>query len=242
MPIRTVIFDLGDVLMPLNKEKMYTSFQSLGVKNAKELFEKKECQELYTKLEQDLDTSLFRSRLRELLCLTPGITDQQIDEAWSAMLEDIPEERLEYIQYLKEQGYKILLLSNSNEIHHANIQHRYGLVFGQLFTTQYYSHILKLAKPSVDVFKHVMDKEELIAEEILFLDDKESNVDGALNTGMRSAQFTVHDPSIRIGTILNSINKRMSPEYKQNISLSVFQAPVLATSHEDDTALVNTIL
>lgn len=225
MPIKTVIFDLGDVLMPLNKEKMYAEFESLGVINVKELFETKEFQDLYVKLEQNLDTALFRTRLRELFHLSPKITDQQIDKSWSAMLEDIPKVRLQYIQSLRQQGYKVLLLSNSNEIHHTDIQRRYGVIFGQLFNTQYYSHIVKLAKPDAEVYKYVTAKEEIMAEETLLLDDKPTNGDGARSAGLWAAQFTVHQSMKGIDLILSSINKRMSPQDKHHIPLSVFRAP-----------------
>lgn len=239
MFIKAIIFDLGDVLMPVNREKTYTALRALGITNPKELFEAKEFQALYVQFEHNLDTASFRMGFRKHFCLSPSITDQQIDDAWCAMLEDIPAERLNDIQHLKEQGYKIFLLSNSNEIHHANIQHRYSQIFSKLFDTQYYSHLLNLAKPDAAIFDHVITKEKIAAQETLFVDDKISNVEGAKQANIWAIQFTIAQSVKEIMQTVNSINQQLNPQDKQNISLSVFQPPIKSTNDSENTSSLN---
>jgi FMN phosphatase YigB (HAD superfamily) len=205
MRIKTIIFDLGNVLMPLNMEKTYKAFDLLGVKDAKTLFESKTLQELYVRYEHNMKTAEFRTQLREKLSLTKSITDHQIDAAWVAMLDDIPEGRLDYILGLRKQGYNVILLSNSNEIHHANIQKRYGKIFGELFNTQHYSHLLNMTKPNEDIFLYVVNEKD--AGEFFFLDDKATNIAGAKKTGIQAMQFTVHQSFLLVDDMLTRINR-----------------------------------
>lgn len=223
MPINTIIFDLGDVLMPLNKKRMYDKFKELGVHAIEELFLSKGFQELYTELEKNLGADKFRARLRELFHLGDGISNEQINEAWSAMLDDIPQKRLDYLRELKKRGYKLLLLSNSNEIHYDNIQSRYGDVFAELFDTQYYSHKLELAKPDVEVFKHVIREQGQDAGEFFFLDDKQDNIEGAKKAGIRAMQHTVYESETLIRLDLRRINAQMHPLNTPISPLFIFQ-------------------
>ena len=104
---------------------------------------------------------------------------------------------------LKRQGHQLFLLSNSNEIHRDYIQSLYCKQFIELFNEQFYSYEIKLAKPDIKVFEHIVLKHKLKADECLFLDDNDKNIRAAITAGMSAIQFTVHDSIARIETILN---------------------------------------
>jgi putative hydrolase of the HAD superfamily len=56
----------------------------------------------------------------------------------------------------------------------------------RLFDRQFLSYELGLAKPDREIFERVVDDLDVSAEEILFLDDNQINVDGARSVGMRA--------------------------------------------------------
>ena len=56
-----------------------------------------------------------------------------------------------------------------------------------LFDRDYLSYVLDMVKPDADIYDHVIADLGLPASEILFIDDNQINVDGALARGMQAA-------------------------------------------------------
>jgi hypothetical protein len=117
-----------------------------------------------------------------------NFTDQEIDGAWNALLFDIPAERIKVIEEVKK-NYKILLLSNSNEIHYdlyvRDLQLRFGYrEFDELFDKAYFSFDLHLAKPDPDIYEFVMYQHKLKPEETLLIDDRTDNIE-AMKVGVK---------------------------------------------------------
>jgi len=135
-----------------------------------------------------LTPEVFRNKLREFTGITA--TDQQIDDAWNALLFDIPAERIRVLEQVKEH-YKILLFSNSNEIHYdlyvRDLQLRFGYMeFDQLFDKAYFSFDLHLSKPDVEGYEYIMYQNKLVPEETLFIDDLEANILAAKSLGWKT--------------------------------------------------------
>ena len=77
------------------------------------------------------------------------------------------------------------VLSNTNELHWTE-QTDHEIVQG-LFDRDYLSYVLDMVKPDADIYDHVIADLGLPASEILFIDDNQINVDGALARGMQAA-------------------------------------------------------
>lgn len=77
------------------------------------------------------------------------------------------------------------ILSNTNEFHWGSQPHHE--IVESLFDREYLSCRIGLVKPDAAIYEYVIDDLELAPEQILFLDDNQINVDGALAVGMRSA-------------------------------------------------------
>jgi HAD superfamily hydrolase (TIGR01509 family) len=60
-----------------------------------------------------------------------------------------------------------------------------------LFIAAYYSYKLGLRKPSKEIFKAVIQKENLNPAETLFIDDSLANIEAARSTGLQA----IHLPS-----------------------------------------------
>lgn len=190
--IRNIIFDFGGVILDIDPQQTINTLKNQGVKNV-EVFSTPEFQEqVMNKFERGILTpELFREKVR--FFLDSKMSDQHIDDAWNALLLDIPKERIAVLEQVK-QNYNTFLLSNSNEIHYdvyvRDLQLRFGYrEFDQLFHKAYFSFDLHLSKPNPEIFEFVMNQHKMIAEETLFIDDTLEHIEAARKLGMRCYQL-----------------------------------------------------
>jgi len=188
MEIKNIIFDFGGVIIDIDEQLTIDEFARLGFADTSKV-SGKEFFELIRKFEKGIFTpDIFRNKLRDFLDISA--TDQEIDDAWNALLFDIPAERLEIIEQLKK-NYNIFLLSNSNEIHYdlyvRDLQLRFGYnQFADLFHKAYFSFDLHMRKPELDIYEFVIYQEDLKPEETLFIDDRIENIESASKLGIQT--------------------------------------------------------
>ncbi len=189
MKIENIIFDFGGVVLDIEPELTVKEFAKLGFTDFNKIETPAFTQEIIQKFEKGIYTpEVFRNKLRSFLNVKA--TDQQIDEAWNALLFDIPRERIEVIEEVKKK-YPIYLLSNSNEIHYdlyvRDLQLRFGYQeFDALFNKAYFSFDLHLIKPDPDIYEFVMYQHNLKPQTTLFIDDKEENIETAKALGFKT--------------------------------------------------------
>jgi putative hydrolase of the HAD superfamily len=187
--IRNIIFDLGGVIINLDYWITINHLSSLGLKDA---------DRIYSQVHQlpwfdQFDTGGISADefIRELLkMLDPGVSRQQVIDAWNSMLLDFPKERADLLLGLKKH-YRTFLLSNTNELHLNYylplIQEWYGSKgIHQFFEKEYYSHIIRIRKPDVSVFQLIINENGLNPAETLFIDDTYQHVEGARNSGINA--------------------------------------------------------
>jgi putative hydrolase of the HAD superfamily len=121
--------------------------------------------------------------------LVPGISHQQVDDAWNALLLDLPVKRVEMLKLLKPH-YRLFLLSNSNQIHYdcymGRFEKEYGYSMELLFEKLWFSFQLGLLKPDPEIFRYVLNEAGLIPEETLFIDDTLVHVEAARSVGINA--------------------------------------------------------
>jgi len=103
----------------------------------------------------------------------PGTTKQQLIDAWMAMLDELPVERLAFIDELRAKGHKIYLLSNGNDLHFHFINDTYGLE--SHFDAMFLSQEMHVAKPEQAIFQAVQQTIDPRDAEVVFVDDLEAN-------------------------------------------------------------------
>lgn len=186
--IKNIIFDLGGVILNINLELTEQAFARLGVHNFHDFYTMQKSVPLFDRLETGKISPLeFFNELRDTTGLS--LTDEEIVQAWNALLLDFPKERIQWLEQIRNQ-YKIYLLSNTNQIHYnafiKTFKDEFNEDFNNLFITAYYSHHLGLRKPSVEIFETVLNKEQLIPAETLFIDDTRPNIDAAASVGLQT--------------------------------------------------------
>lgn len=181
--IKTIIFDFGDVFINLDKVATSKNFLKLGVS---ENF-KSEMHSTLLDYERGLiTTKKFLVNFNEKF---PKIPSQKIIDAWNSMILDFPEHRLEFIENLAlKNKYKLLLLSNTNDLHMQQVIKNMGRVrfsrFKNCFDKFYLSQHIHLTKPANSIYEFVLHSNNLQADECLFIDDLKENTEAALKMGI----------------------------------------------------------
>lgn len=187
--IKNIIFDLGGVILDLDFDDSVNAFRKIGLKES--IFDGKLTfsDKIFYKLQTGLVTpEQFRDRIRIILDNSDA-ADQEIDDAWCAMLDGIPFSRVEKILELRK-NYKVYLFSNTNKIHIDRLEQEFlennGFPFANVFDEVYYSQDIHKAKPEIKSFMKVIKLSGVNSEETLFIDDIEENIEGARKTGLKT--------------------------------------------------------
>ena len=174
--IRNIIFDLGNVLLDLDFDRVNASFQNLLGVDFSHLVGSETTKNIF--LQFEVGNYSEESFINALQRLTSKVPDgRKMIDAWNSLLVGIPFQRLEMLDALKEKGYQLYLLSNTNSLHiqwlNRYLKKTYGIEdFNQrFFVKSYYSYLIKMRKPDHEIFEFVLASAFIKAEETLFIDD-----------------------------------------------------------------------
>lgn len=187
--IKNIIFDLGGVILRLNDvSEPVRRFEELGVRDASELLGVYGQKGIFLELEKgEIGAQEFLDRLSKLT--GRPVSYAEAEYAWMGYLKDVPMERLENLRKLRE-SYKLFLLSNLNPFFGGWVKSKHfsgdGHSICDYMDNDYYSYELHDYKPAPSIYQKVLDAENLIAEECIFVDDSPRNVEGAASLGMRT--------------------------------------------------------
>ena len=174
--INTIIFDFGNVFVNLDIEAAH--------KHALETFQIESLSEemlgFNSFYEQGLiSTDEFLEFYSENF---PKLSKEALIDIWNFMLKDFPESRLDFLKAIQQSSkYKLILLSNTNALHINYIKDHVSFYeeFKNCFDAFYLSHEINLVKPNQDIFEFILNKNKLKAEECLFIDDNQDNINTA---------------------------------------------------------------
>ena len=179
--IKNIIFDFGDIFINLDKQGTYKAMAALGVTKITE-----EMMQVYHQYEKGLMTTenfikFFHDKF--------NIPKDDLVKAWNAVLLDFPQQRLDFLQELaKSKKYRLFLLSNTNDLHIKWVQNSLGdkfyNEFKNCFEQFYLSHEINFRKPDSEIYQFVLNENNLIADETLFVDDLKENTDSAKKLGI----------------------------------------------------------
>ena len=93
----------------------------------------------------------------------------------------------EFIKKLKDEGYKLFLLTNITEDSYNYIDSIINI--NNIFDGGIYSYQEHLIKPNHEIYDLIINRFNLNKEETLFFDDKEKNVIAANESGIKSFIF-----------------------------------------------------
>ncbi len=203
---KAIIFDLGNVLLPIDLSLTYEAFSLYSSLSSSEIASSILEHQLWVPYESGQQTDLeFRDYLRSHLDLT--ISDADFDHAFSALLLDFHDGVYEWIASLKSQ-FHLILLSNTSSIHAERFTKVSLGAEGQnlfsLFNHVYYSFEMGLVKPDLAIYQQVLSEQGFSAEEVLFFDDNVTNINSAKSMGIQSYLIDPSRSFIQIQEILDT--------------------------------------
>lgn len=191
MSITTIVFDMGGVVFTLDHRQAIRRFVEIGVSNAPEYINPYHQEGIFGELEQGLITT---EEFRERLSAACGkeLTLDECAYAWKGFIADVPPAPLDTIRRLREQGYRTLLLSNTNAFitawgRSSEFDGR-GRSMYHYFDELYFSCEVRIMKPDPAIFLHMLEKEGLTPSECIFVDDSAANVATARTLGFTTLQ------------------------------------------------------
>lgn len=187
--IKNVIFDLGGVIINLDAQKTIHTFNRLTDRPFEKWYSQNNQSDLFDSFDKGLisENDFFNSLKKEL---NYKGENELLLQAWNAMLLDVPQKRLDVLITMKH-NYNTFLLSNTCEPHikafEYNLHKEYGIKnFNDYFDKVYYSCRIGMRKPDSEIFNFVLEENNLVASETIFIDDSPQHVIGAGNCGINA--------------------------------------------------------
>ena len=188
--IKNLLIDFGGVLIDLQKDVCIRNFHALGVTGLEPLLE--DCHQKGFLMDFELGNlskEAFCDQMRTLGNVPSTTTNEDITEAWNSFLIGIPRYKLQQLLDLRKD-YRMILLSNTNEIHWAwTLQHDFsweGHTLFDFFDEAYLSFVRHKAKPAADIFQDIINETQIIPTETLFIDDSPANCHTAETFGIKT--------------------------------------------------------
>lgn len=187
--IKNIIFDLGGVIMTLDPQQAVERFRELGVADAAERLDSYTQAGIFGDMEEGkISAEEFRRELGKLAGRELSFDDCKY--AWTGYVKEVPKRNLRLLLKLREQGYRLILLSNTNPYMMSWAMSGEfdgeGHPLSDYFDSCYLSYEVKAMKPSETFFRHVIAHEAILPEESLFLDDGPRNVEMAAKLGIKT--------------------------------------------------------
>lgn len=184
--IKNIVFDLGGVVIDLDREAAVAALSELGLRQADAMLGLYRQEEPFLGLETGRVTAAgFFDRLRPLC---GGASDSEIADAFCKFLVNLPVCRLERLRELRRAGFRLYVLSNTNPVMFdswiRNAFRAEGARIADYFDGIVASYNEGICKPDVDIFRRVLDRFHLDPARTLMLDDSPANCEAAARAGM----------------------------------------------------------
>jgi len=98
-------------------------------------------------------------------------------------------ETLALMTRLRLEGHRVVILSNTNKLHCAFWPTQYPDV-QHAADALYLSQELGMRKPEARIYQHVLEAEGVSADQAVFFDDNQQNIDAARALGIKSVLVT----------------------------------------------------
>ena len=183
--IKSLIFDLGGVIVPLDFERGYREISSCSPYPPEELRRRLAATDLYVRAETGaIAPDAFYHEMSRLLDLSAD--EAAFQRIWCSIF--LPNTLIEdELIGLLHKRYRILLLSNTNQIHFEWIRENYPILrhFDDFVVSYKVGHM----KPAPEIYREAVRKAGCSPQQCFYTDDVAINVEGARNAGLDAAPF-----------------------------------------------------
>lgn len=184
--IKNIILDMGNVLINFDPEvPLHTFFDTDSDRDIirLELFQSSEW------VQGDYGYITNEQRYEPVSKRVPERLHPQLKkciEKWPSCMTPVSG-AISFCNYAKEKGYHLYVLSNADK--------NFDKYFPTFVDPTYFDGIMvssyvNMIKPELRIYQHFLETYHLTADECLFLDDREENIEGARKVGIHGFVFT----------------------------------------------------
>ena len=191
--IKNIVFDMGNVLLDFQPQKVVDRFCSSQEEKElilRELFQAPEWLMADRGLIKDGDRyGLIRDRVPE----AHRSALKNCCFHWDFCMDPLPGAK-EFVRDCKQAGYRIYILSNASDL--------FFTYFNNFSPLDYFDGAVVscqelLLKPEPEIYQRLLQRYHLRPAECFFIDDREDNVDSARAQGMQGYVFREDYPALR---------------------------------------------
>jgi HAD superfamily hydrolase (TIGR01509 family) len=187
---KILICDFGNVIMLFDRYRAYRAFGhwfGLSYLEVASIIERTELLKRYEKGE--LSDEEFYNKVMSLFNVNEKMPFDLFCEYWSDIFWP-NRNMIEALNGLKSE-VKLILLSNTNNLHFANIMEHYGEILSMFEDRIILSYKEKMAKPDMRIFQKAIQLPqcETAFENCIYVDDNIKNVEVAKELGMKGIVF-----------------------------------------------------
>lgn len=195
MNIKNVIFDIGNVMVRwhtpeivrLTFGEQLTSKEQNGQDNIATLASKLFANDLWLDLNKG---SISEKQAKHSYQHRFNLTQHEVDDLFYYIkhTQIVLAGSLDLLTRVKAAGYGVYALTDNLTTIVEHLKTVYN--FWDMFDGAVVSADVGCLKPSAQIYNILLNQQNLKAAECLFLDDRQTNVDGAIAVGMHAIQFT----------------------------------------------------
>ena len=191
---KVLIFDLGGVVLDLFVERSFAALLSLGV--PADMLTESGCLMNEWMMQYDRGDITTDEMFGYIKSFIPAAVreelgaelDSEVQRIWNLMLGDIPAAKLQRLAALRQSGYRVVMLSNTNSGHWPRIEQLFVEAGGKLpsecFNSLYLSFLMRSRKPDPEIFLSLIGNEGVEAADCIFFDDSAENCAAARALGI----------------------------------------------------------
>ncbi len=191
--ITHIVLDFGGVVVPVDMAGCLERYHALGFKTVDRYLNLVRQEAFFGDFESGRIDGKELSRIisREAGC---SISEEECAYAFfgffSGTTQEVLDHNLAAIRGLRERGYRLALLSNTNPFiaswFLSDSFDGHGHPLSDYFDSLYLSYRLAVMKPDEKIFRIMLEGERVAPQQVLFVDDGASNIAASSRLGMHT--------------------------------------------------------
>ena len=159
--IENIVFDLGGVMIDLDRARCVEEFHKIGFTEIDDLIDSYHPKGFLGRLERgDVTNDDFYDYVRR--SAGRDIADDEIRRAFTSFLAGIPRYKLQMVRTQRERGFRTYALSNINDVVFPFVRDvlftQEGLQLDDYFEKAYLSYEMHELKPSPEIYRKMIEK------------------------------------------------------------------------------------
>lgn len=182
------IFDLGNVIVDIDFNRVFgawSDFARVPLAALKQSFTMGEA------FHQHERGEITDEAFAEAIChqMELPLSYEQFAHGWQAIFVALRPEVIAGMYQLREQGHRVVVLSNTNHLHTTFWPDEYPEIYAAADRV-YLSQEMGMRKPEARIYQRVLEEEGFSAVDTVFFDDNAGNIEGARRLGITAILVT----------------------------------------------------